>query len=121
MIVIEINSIQSKIINSMIKRLCSNCVCGCYCLLLDDSCVQLISSQGLYCNYFKKYILPLESDLYIELMNAQGQTKRCEMCNNLYVPKGKKQKYCDSCKKKRHLDASKKYLHDKRHSVDNLE
>lgn len=117
---IDLNTNQSKKVNSMIKQLCSNCVSNSYCLLLDDQCVQLLSNQALYCNYFKKYILPLDQALYVELLSAEGKAKTCEMCNLLFIPTGKKQKYCSRCKRKRHNEISKKYLSEKRKGVDNL-
>ena len=38
------------------------------CILLDDGephrCVQIISRSGIYCNYFRRAVLPSDSELY---------------------------------------------------------
>lgn len=117
---INLDMKQSRKVNTMIKQLCSNCVANGHCMLLDDQCVQLISNQGLYCNYFKKYVLPLNRDLHVELLSAEGKAKTCEMCNSLYIPTGKKQRFCSECRRKRHSEASKKYQSEKNREIDNL-
>ena len=42
---------QSRKVNKLIREECCNCADG-NCILLDDACVQLISQQYIYCNYF---------------------------------------------------------------------
>ena len=50
-------------------------LCCCYddgnCILLDDGephkCVQIISCTGIYCNYFKKSVLPADKELYKQI------------------------------------------------------
>ena len=74
----KITTKQSKQINALIKRLCCNCEDG-NCLLLDDgdehSCVQLISKSGIFCNYFKKGVLPADNQLYTEIMSKEKGKK----------------------------------------------
>ena len=64
--------------NRLIKRLCANYDDG-NCLLLDDGeetkCVQLISRYGIYCNYFRRAVLPSDSELYAQI---RDQNKRSE-------------------------------------------
>lgn len=41
------------------------------CILLDDGeahrCVQIISRSGIYCNYFRRAVLPSDSELYAQI------------------------------------------------------
>lgn len=50
----------------MLRKLCANYDGG-NCLLLDDGepcvCVQSISKYGIYCNYFKNAVLPVDEGL----------------------------------------------------------
>ena len=50
--------------------------CDGNCLLLDDGeeckCVQLISQYGIYCNYFRKAVLPTEKELYEEILQQNN-------------------------------------------------
>ena len=54
-------------VNKLVRRRCC-----CYdhgnCILLDDGephrCVQIISRSGIYCNYFRRAVLPSDSELY---------------------------------------------------------
>ena len=108
---IKIDKKQSKTINSLIRKSCCNCKDS-YCLLLDDECVQLLSNQYLYCNYFKRAVLPLDEKLFIELC-GEDKCKRCEMCNSIFIANSNKQKYCNRCKTRRHREASKNYLRNK--------
>ncbi len=90
---------QSRKINVLIRRLCCNCADG-NCLLLDDgeehSCVQLISRYGIYCNYFKKAVLPADKELFAAVMDKQ-LGKRCVLCGKGFTPKSKNQRYCPHC------------------------
>ena len=42
-------------------------------ILLDDGephrCVQIISRSGIYCNYFRRAVLPSDSELYAQIRN----------------------------------------------------
>lgn len=63
---------QSAAVHRLVRRLCANCDEDGCCLLLDDGeshrCVQLISIYGIYCNYFKKAVLPAEKELYADIL-----------------------------------------------------
>lgn len=69
--ILKLNSKQSAKIRKLARRECCNCVDD-DCLLLDDGeeckCVQLISRYGIYCNYFRKAVLPAEKELYEEIL-----------------------------------------------------
>ena len=69
--VLKLNSKQSAKVRRLARRECFNCVDG-NCLLLDDGepcrCVQLISRYVIYCNYFRKAVLPAENELYEEIL-----------------------------------------------------
>ena len=68
--ILKLTAKQSAKLRKLARRECCNCVDG-NCLLLDDGeeckCVQLISRYGIYCNYFRKAVLPAEKELYKEL------------------------------------------------------
>lgn len=57
-------------VNKLVRKLCC-----CYdrgnCILLDDGephkCVQMISIAGIYCNYFKRAVLPADKQLHHEI------------------------------------------------------
>ena len=57
-------------VNKLVRKLCC-----CYgrgnCILLDDGephkCVQMISITGIYCNYFKRAVLPADKQLHHEI------------------------------------------------------
>ena len=68
--VFKITPKQRTKINTLVRKTC----CNCYkenCLLLDDGeemkCVQLISWYGIYCNYFRRAVLPSDSELYAQI------------------------------------------------------
>ena len=77
--ILKLNSKQSAKVRKLARRKCCNCVDG-NCLLLsadksvcsDDGeeckCVQLISRYGIYCNYFRKAVLPTDKELYEEIL-----------------------------------------------------
>ena len=76
--VIKITSQQAKRVNALLRKLCANYDGG-NCLLLDDGeetkCVQLISRYGIYCNYFRRAVLPSDSEIYAQI---RDQKKRSE-------------------------------------------
>ena len=57
-------------VNKLVKNRCS-CYDGGNCILLDDGdphkCVQIISCSGIYCNYFKRAVLPSDKELYAQI------------------------------------------------------
>ena len=68
--VLKITPKQRTKISALVRKTCCNCYKG-NCLLLDDGddtkCVQLISRHGLYCNYFRRAVLPSDSELYAQI------------------------------------------------------
>ena len=66
----RINPSHLNRVNELVKTLCC-----CYdygnCILLDDGephkCVQIISCTGIYCNFFKKSVLPADKSLYKQI------------------------------------------------------
>ena len=66
---------QSKIVNTLVKNECCNYDEG-NCLLLDDGethcCPQLIT-YSLLCQYFRRAVLPLRSDLEDEILNFEKE------------------------------------------------
>ena len=85
---IEIKAGQFRKVSRLVRRECCNCMDG-NCLLLDDgethTCVQLISKYHIFCNHFKDAVLPLDKELYRELI-----------CGNDYT-KARNKRYCDHC------------------------
>lgn len=73
--ILKLNSKQSAKVERLARRECCNCVDG-NCLLLDGGepcrCVQLISHYGIYCNYFRKAVLPAEKELYEEILQQNN-------------------------------------------------
>ncbi len=65
-------------VNKLVRRRCS-----CYdhgnCIMLDDGephkCVQILSCTGIYCNYFKRSVLPADKELYREIKNCNKEKK----------------------------------------------
>ena len=70
--VLKITPKQRAKINALVRKACCNCYKG-NCLLLDGGeetkCVQLISRYGIYCTYFRKAVLPSDSELYAQIRN----------------------------------------------------
>lgn len=68
---------QHRRITELIKRLCCNYDGG-YCIALDDGepchCVQELSEYRIYCNYFKRAVLPADKKLYAEIIR-QNKTE----------------------------------------------
>ena len=73
--ILKITAKQSAKVRKLARRECCNCVDG-NCLLLDDGepcrCVQLISRYGINCNYFLKAVLPVEKELYEEILQQNN-------------------------------------------------
>lgn len=67
---LKITPKQRTKISALVRKTCCNCYKG-NCLLLDDGeetkCVQLISRHGIYCNYFRRAVLPSDSELYAQI------------------------------------------------------
>ena len=73
--VLKLTAKQSAKVRKLARRECCNCVDG-NCLLLDYGeeckCVQLISRYGIYCNYFRKAVLPADKKLYKEILQQKN-------------------------------------------------
>ena len=73
--ILKLNPKQSAKVRKLARSKCCNCVDG-NCLLLYDGeeckCVQLISRYGIYCNYFRKAVLPAEKELYEEILQQNN-------------------------------------------------
>lgn len=95
---IDIKKGQFRKISRLVRRECCNCMDG-NCLLLDDgethSCVQLISKYHIFCNYFKNVVLPLDNELYQELIG--NDYKRCTVCGSRFYAAARNKRYCESC------------------------
>lgn len=76
---IEIKAGQFRKVSRLVRRECCNCMDG-NCLLLDDgethTCVQLISKYHIFCNHFKDAVLPLDKELYRELICGNDYKRR---------------------------------------------
>lgn len=98
----KITQKQAKQVHKLVRSLCCNCDHD-NCMLLDDGeshkCVQLISQYGIYCNYFKKAVLPADKELYAEIIETNSG-KICDVCGSRFYSKAKNKRYCDSCAEK---------------------
>ena len=96
---IRLNDAQHRRVKKLTRCHCANNVRGC-CLLLDDGepcvCVQSISKYGIYCNYFKNAVLPVDEGLHAEIMKPTGG-KRCVLCRQAFASRAKNQRYCPAC------------------------
>ena len=92
---------QSRRVNSLAKKSCCNCDKG-KCLLLDygEDCVcpQLIS-YSLLCKWFRTAVLPLDKELYAELLKAEDM-RRCTVCGAAFASSSNHAKYCPDCRKR---------------------
>ena len=75
---LKITSKQADKVHRLVKEQCANCDENGNCILLDDGeahrCVQLISIYGIYCNYFKNAVLPIDQQLF-EQIKKQNKLK----------------------------------------------
>ena len=96
---IEIKAGQFRKVSRLVRRECCNCMDG-NCLLLDDgethTCVQLISKYHIFCNHFKDAVLPLDKELYRELI-CGNDYKHCQSCGSRFYSKARNKRYCDKC------------------------
>ena len=80
----KIHPSQLRRVNKLVKTLCC-----CYdrgnCIMLDDGephkCVQIISCSGIYCNYFKRAVLPADKELYTQIKRLNQSKKKGELQN----------------------------------------
>lgn len=71
-------------------------------MLLDDGeecvCPQLIS-YSLLCKWFQTAVLPLDKELYAELLKAEDM-QRCTVCGAAFASSSNHAKYCPDCRKR---------------------
>lgn len=102
---------QFRRVKKLIRRLCANCDSG-NCLLLDDGdpcpCPQMISPT-LICKYFRAAVLPVDRELYREVMSARP-VKCCRICGAPIFSRSNSVKYCPSCalRERRRRDRERK-------------
>lgn len=64
---------QFQRVQALINGLCCNYDDG-YCIALDDGepchCIQEISECSVYCDYFRKAVLPADKKLYAEIVKC---------------------------------------------------
>ena len=74
--VLHITQQQEGSIRNLVRRRCANDRKG-NCLLLDGleerTCVQLLCSSGIYCRYFQNAVLPIEKDLYTQILKQNNE------------------------------------------------
>ncbi len=94
------------------KKLCCNYVDG-NCLLLDDSeehsCVQCISRCGIYYNYFKNAMLPVDKKLLVEIVQPNNQ-KALSNLQDIFHTKGKQNRMITKCAKENGFGNSHHYV-----------
>ncbi len=110
---IRTNIKQANKIKELIKKECANYVGG-ECILLDTNCPQMGCIYSVLCKYFINSVLPLDKDLYKELLEGAGEEtglydKVCKMCNKHFTSDKKQEQYCDNCKKKARAERNKRY------------
>ena len=75
---LKITPKQADMVHRLVKEQCANWDENGNCILLDDGeahrCVQLISIYGIYCNYFKNAVLPIDQELF-EQIKKQNKLK----------------------------------------------
>ena len=94
---IPLTSKQSRSVNALVRRECCNYDNG-NCILLDCTCPQTITYSHIICKWFKTAVLPLDKDLYIELMKPKN-TRVCAVCGVEFTASSRKFKYCENCRK----------------------
>ena len=80
----KIHPSQLRRVNKLVKTL-SCCYDRGNCIMLDDGephkCVQIISCSGIYCNYFKRSVLPADKELYGQIKRLNQPKEKGEMQN----------------------------------------
>ncbi len=72
---IEIKARQFRKVSRLARRECCNCMDG---------------------NHFKDAVLPLDKELYRELI-CGNDYKRCQSCGSRFYSKARNKRYCDKC------------------------
>jgi len=95
---------QANKIKELIKKECVNYMDG-NCILLDTTCPQMGCIYSVLCKYFINSVLPLDKELYKELLPDAEETsglynKVCKYCNKQFTSDKKQEQYCPKCKDK---------------------
>ena len=101
---IRTNFTQANKIKELIKKHCANYIDG-QCILLECNCPQMGCMYSVLCKYFINSVLPIDKDLYKELLEGAGEEtglydKVCKMCNKHFTSDKKTEQYCPKCKDK---------------------
>ena len=94
---IQLNPKQSRRVKALVRRECCNYDNG-NCILLDSVCAQTITYSHIICKWFKKAVLPIDKELYIQLMKPKNASK-CVICGKDFTKRSNRAKYCDNCRK----------------------
>ena len=80
----KIHPSQLRLVNKLVKTLCCCYDRGNF-IMLDNGephkCVQIISCSGIYCNYFKRAVLPADKELYGQIKRLNQTKDKGEMQN----------------------------------------
>jgi len=106
---------QASKVKELIKKECANYMNG-NCILLDTNCPQMGCMYSVLCKYFINSVLPLDKELYKELLEGAGEetglyTKQCKLCNKQFTTDKKNVLYCDKCKDKRRKETRRNSYH----------
>lgn len=82
----------------LVKKECCNYDNG-TCIVLDCPCPQLIT-RSLNCKWFRDYVLPGDTALYVEITGDMGKKKPCAACGQPFTPTGSRSVYCTQCAEK---------------------
>ena len=86
------------------------------CIMLEDGeecvCVQSIS-YSLLCRWFRIAVLPLDNPLETALLYRESM-KRCAVCDQPFLPRSNRAKYCKTCAAKVHRKQKNVSNHKKR-------
>lgn len=86
-----------------------------YCCLDDTSCLYYSEEEKPSCIYFENSVLPLEPELQFNYrkefqLEHRSLQKTCKQCGKLFIPKSKKQKYCEECITVRRKEQNRKSI-----------
>lgn len=114
---------ERSAMQKLVREMCANYdkIYDCCALLDDYGCYQLtrrFADDGM-CRYFARAVLPLHPALQAAF--SPKDSRRCSVCGGKYIPTGRSQKYCVSCKENTQKSAAakraKKYRRNSRANV----
>ncbi|WP_205753525.1 cysteine-rich VLP protein [Bacillus cereus] len=68
-----------------------------------------VKFESKRCEYFETYVLPADKELYALYFNEGRSGKVCEVCNDYFIAKGNRAKYCDGVRKRQARERMRKY------------